>query len=408
MKKICLLISLLFLLITTVNGQIFPDDLLQGKKKLVIAFEYRHHFIVIPVRFQGILPLQFIYDTGSEYTILFKKEYTDIMGMSYQKRIPILGADQGAELNALICRNVMLQVGEVPQVNQDILVLEQDLFNLEQLTGTPIDGILGTNFFRNFIVEINYKRHQLIIRHPQGYEAPGAFEEIPVHFKNNKPYTFSKTEVFRDTMLNVELLFDTGAGLPLLLHNNTHPGLRLPEKTITGRIGMGLGGQMRGYIGRIHHLDMGPFDFDGLITSFQDLEDPLVENETKSRNGLIGNQLLSKFTVILDFPRNRMYLKPNRFFRKKIRFDKSGMTLFAVGPELKQYLVQGVVEGSPADRAGILPGDKITRFGWWPASWYSLDGITFRLQRRTGKRISMELLRGGETIKKVFYLQDLL
>ena len=109
MKKIGLLISILLLAVSGLPGQIFPDDLLEGKKKLVIPFEYKHHFIVLQVRFQGILPLQFIYDTGSEYSILFKKEYTDILGMSYQKRIPILGADQGAELNALVSQHRLMK-----------------------------------------------------------------------------------------------------------------------------------------------------------------------------------------------------------------------------------------------------------------------------------------------------------
>jgi len=408
MKNISLLIAFLSLLLSPLRGQLYPGDFLEGKKKVVIPFEYKHHFIVIPVRFQGILPLNFIYDTGSEYTILFKRLYTDILGMSYQKRIPILGADQGEELNALICRNVHLQISSLPEASQDILVLEQDLFNLEQLTGTPIDGIIGTNFFRNFIVEIDYRRRRMVIRDPKTFEPPDGYSEIEVHFKNNKPYTMAPASIFRDTMLEMELLFDTGAGLPLLLHNNTHPGLELPEKTITGRIGMGLGGMMRGYIGKIHQLRLGEYSFDGLVTSFQDLEDPLVLNETKSRNGLVGNQLLSKFTMIIDFPRNRLYVKPNRSFRKKIRFDRSGLTLFAVGPDLKQYLVQDVVEGSPADRAGILPGDRIIRFGAWPVSWSTLDKMTFKLQARVGKRIRMEVLRGGKSLKKVFYLEDLL
>jgi hypothetical protein len=390
------------------SGQAYPDHILQGEKRVVIPFSYNQHFIVVPVKFFGVLPLNFIYDTGAEHTLLFKKEYTDILGLEYQKRIPILGADQSMELDAFICRDVKLQIHEMPSVEEDILVLEEDIFNLEKVTGVPIDGLLGTNFFRNLVVEVNYKNKLLIIHDP-AYFSPGRkFQEINVHFKNNKPYTFAKTLIFGDTSLNLELLFDSGAGLPLLLHNNTHPMLALPEKTITGRIGMGLGGVMKGFIGKIVELDIGSFQFNNLITSFQDLEDPLVQHKTKARNGLIGNQILSKFTVVIDFPRNKMYLKPNRYFRKKIKYDKSGLILFAVGAGLDQYLVQDVVDDSPADIAGIFPGDKIVGFGWFPANWYSLDRITKKLQAKEGKKIHIRVLRQGERLKKSFYLKDLL
>lgn len=405
----CTLLFLFVVLGSTVgNGQAFPEALLKKDKKAVVAFDYQHNFIVLDIRFHGILPLKFIYDTGAEHTLLFKREYTDIIGLPYQKRIPIIGADQSLELDALICRDVLIGVGDLPAVENDILVLEEDLFNLEQLTGTPIDGLLGTNFFRNFVVEIDFRRKQLTIWDPSEYTPARKFQELEVHFKNNKPYIHCPTRIFPDSTLNMELLFDTGAGLPLLLHNNTHPSLALPEKTITGRIGMGIGGMMKGYIGKINSVKIGAHEFHQLITSFQDLEDPLVQHETKTRNGLIGNQILSKFNLVIDFPRNKLYLKPNRFFRKKIKYDKSGLTLFAVGSNLDQYLVQDVVKGSPADEAGILPGDKIVGFGWWPASWYSLDRITRKLQRREGKKIKMKVLRRGEELKKSFYLKDLL
>ena len=408
MKKLILLVFAIVGLAHAMPGQLYPKSFLEGKEKVIIPFEYHHHFIVVPIRFQGMLPVRFIFDTGSEYSILFKKVYADILGLLYQKRIPILGADQGQAMSALVSRNVRLDLEGCPPVVQDILVLEQDLFNLEQLTGTPIDGILGTNFFRNFILEIDYRKQRLILRNPEGYTPPKKHEEVAVHFKNNKPYTTGLTEIFRDTSLALELLFDTGAGLPLLLHNNSHPDLKLPEKTITGRIGMGLGGMMKGYIGRIRTLDVGPFTFSELITTFQDIDDPLVENETKSRNGLIGNQLLSKFNIIIDFPRNRMYLRPTRFYKKKIRFDRSGMTLFAVGVDLRQYVVQDVVSGSAADLAGIQTGDRITRVGFWPVSWFTLDRLNWKLQRKPGTRVRLEVLRAGKKLKKVLYLKDLL
>jgi hypothetical protein len=390
------------------NAQIPTVDLLKGKKEAHVPFSYVHNFIIVELRFQGVIPMQFIYDTGAEYTLLFKREFTDLLGIEYDKKIPILGADQRAMMYAMVCRNIDLQVSPLPSTKEDILVLEEDLFNLEQITGTSVDGLLGAGFFKDYVVEIDYRRGRLIIMDPGAFDVPKNYQQIPAHFKNNKPYTFAPVKLFSDTTLSLELLLDSGAGLAVLLHNNTDPGLQLPEKTITGRIGMGLGGLMKGYSGKIKSIQIGPYSFDELIVSFQDLDDPMVENVTKTRNGIIGNQILRKFNVIIDFPANRVFLKPNRFFNKRIRYDRSGLTIFAVGQNLDQYIVQDVIRGSPADEAGIRVGDRIVRIGCPPISWLTLTGVTRKLQRREGKKIRMTVLRDGKKLKKSFYLQDLL
>lgn len=90
-------------------------DLLQGKRKAVIPFKYVHNFIVVEARIYGILPLQFIFDTGAEHVILFKKEYTDLLQVPYDKRIPILGSDLSQEVYALIARNGVIEVNGLPR-----------------------------------------------------------------------------------------------------------------------------------------------------------------------------------------------------------------------------------------------------------------------------------------------------
>jgi len=398
----------LMLLSLGARAQLFPEQLLEGKKKTIIPFEYHQHFIVIPVLFQGILPLKFIFDTGAEYSLLFKREYTDVLGFSYDKKIPILGADQLEVLSALVCRKVQLNISGLPSLEHDILVLEKELFRVEQMAGTRIDGLIGTSLFRNFVVVIDYRKRHIVLWDPSAFEAPDDFVPITAHFKHNKAYTFANTAITPRDSIDAELLFDTGAGLPLLIHSNTHPALQLPDSTISGHIGIGLGGLMSGYIGRIHQFQLGPHHFHNLITSFHDLDSTLISTPTKSRHGIIGNQLLSKFTLTIDFPRNQLYLKKNRNFKRPIRYDKSGLTIFAVGPQLNEFVVNHVMPNSPAHRAGIRPGDRITHLGWRGPNCLSLEKLTRKLQGKEDKKITLRILRQGEKMKKSFYLKDLL
>src|SRR6187549_409439 len=85
-------------------------DLLQGKHKITIPFKYIHNFIVLDAKIFGNIPVQFIFDTGAEHVILFKREYTDILQIPYDKRIPVMGSDMSKEIFALITRNGVLEV----------------------------------------------------------------------------------------------------------------------------------------------------------------------------------------------------------------------------------------------------------------------------------------------------------
>ena len=100
--------------------------------------------------------------------------------------------------------------------------------------------------------------------------------------------------------------------------------------------------------------------------------------------------------------------KPKRKYNRKFKYDKSGLTIYAFGPQLNQYYVKSVVKDSPAWQAGIRKGDMIKRFGPWPANFYSLGGITKRLQRKDGKKIKLKMERNGVEYKTQFFLRDIL
>jgi len=70
----------------------------------------------------------------------------------------------------------------------------------------------------------------------------------------------------------LNLLVDTGASIPLLLHNRVGAEIELPEKVIPGNLAMGLGGSLKGYVGKVKKLEIGNFRFENLISYFQTLK----------------------------------------------------------------------------------------------------------------------------------------
>jgi len=393
------------------TSQVLGLEMLEGKEPVEIDFEYSQGFIILDLRFSRALPLKFILDTGAEHVILFRREITDILGIEYEKRINLVGSDLEKEVYAFICRNVDLQLEKTQTVKRDIIVLEEDFLHLEELTGTAIHGILGTRFFRGLVMELDYKKGRLILHSADSFSPPTdpEFKKIPIEIEKYKPYVNSKIKRVDGLELDLKLLIDTGAALPFMLFVDTHPSLTLPEYFVKGNLGKGLGGDLMGYLSKMRELHFTEhFRFNNIITSFQKLDTLINPEVYRGRNGLIGNPILERFHLILDNVNGIMYLKARKHYNKNFKYDKSGLVIYAFGPELNDYYIKEVIEGSPSWKAGIRSGDMIKSMGLLPVGFYSLGHILNKLKGREGKKIRMKLERNGRSFKTSFVLNDFL
>ncbi len=408
MKKLFEVLLVCILLPVTLTGQ-SDFDILSGQPRASISFQYANNFILVEVRLFGLLPMSFIFDTGAEHTILFKREFADIFNTEYDLRVPIIGSDLSREIYALVARSVDIEVIGLEPVQRDILVLEDDYLTLDEITGRPIHGILGSSFFKNVVVQLDYKKQRLILHNPASFHPPSRpFHEYDITVRSGKPYLRTEVSLADDTKLDVVLLVDTGAGLPLLLHNNTDPKLDLPDHYILGKLGLGLGGYVEGYLGRIEALNLGELTFPHILTSFQDLSNSVMTDSTRFRNGLIGNQLLTRFQIYIDYVNEKMYIRTQGNYNKKFKMDKSGLVIFALGQNLDIYVVQDTLANSPAANADIRPGDVIRKIQGLPSNIYALDNLLHIFQRREGKAIRLVIQRKQETLKKRFKLKELI
>jgi hypothetical protein len=409
MKALLLIILILFTQWSFSIAQRWDLDITRGADKIEIPFEFENNFIIIKLLFNGAFPLKFIFDTGAEHTILTKREITDLLAIPYQRRFTIVGSDMQTELYAYLVRNINLRINNADFKNRSMLVLEEDYFEFEQMAGVNVQGIIGSDMFRRFVVQIDYRAQKIILHDPSTFQLPkNKYIEHPLQISRHKPYLYTCTHFHGDTIVPTKLLLDTGASLALLLYTDTHPDLHLPPEVIPSKIGMGLGGSLQGFLGRVERIDLAGFTFSEVTTNFQDLYPIIDSTYTNDRNGIIGNQLLSRFVVIIDYVRSRLYLQPQRNYKEAFKFDRSGMLLAATGPHLNDFTVYQVIPGSPADEAGVLSGDIIKTINGLPANFFSLDDISRKLRRKIGKRIKLKIERDGEVLKIRFRLRELI
>lgn len=281
------------------TGFYINDD----KHRMDIPFEYVNNFIVLNLTVQGQLPLRFIYDTGAEHTLICQKEIGMLLNLKYERTFKVKGTDMETELTAYLVRRVRLDIpGRAHAPGEDLLIMEDDIFHFEEYAGIQINGILAGKAFSRYLIQINYERRVITLMLRSEFKSkPGEYEEIQMELFRNKAYIQAAISVSTQEEAPVKLLVDTGAGLPLLVFDDTHPLLKIPEQAIPNNIAMGLGGYLTGFVGRTQRLRIGDQEQREVITFFQTIDSLKYLEHMNNRNGLIGNVLLSRYIVVFDY-----------------------------------------------------------------------------------------------------------
>lgn len=409
-KSVAILLLALMLAVFSARAQ-QGFSLPKGVKQVEIPFEYVNNFIVLTVAFNGPLPLKFIFDTGAEHTILTKQEIGTLMNVRYDREFRVKGSDLRTELVAYLARDIRLQfVGkEIVAPHEDILVLKEDYFRFEEYAGVAVHGILAGRVFSQYLVKINYQRKMLTLYERGEYDMKKhGFEPLPVELFRNKIYINTQAQLRPDSTTPVKLLLDTGAGLPLMLFSNTHPLIQPSANAIPTNIGMGLGGYLEGYVGRTPGLELALFSQKNILTYFQAVDTTQDLSYLNGRNGLVGNTVLNRFQLVIDYQGAVLWLKPSKLYQTEFVYDRSGLNIIAAGQNLNYFSVLNVLPGSPAEEADIHAGDRVLRIGWMSASLRTLADLQSLLQKKPGKEVKIVIKRDGKVMKKRIVLRDLI
>lgn len=109
--------------------------------------------------------------------------------------------------------------------------------------------------------------------------------------------------------------------------------------------------------------------------------------------GLLGIQIIERFNLFFDFRFKKLYLKPNSRFKEHFYSNMTGISgrLSKTG-NLDGYMVECVIENSPAQIAGIKVGDIITDLNGIKISSYS-DTERRKLFQQDSLELNFDILR---------------
>ncbi len=381
-------------------------SLADGATKVQIPIEIHNNLVVVPVIVNNQLPLKFIVDTGVRTSILTQKIFSDILHLAYSKKYTISGAGGENLVNAYITNNVTLDLPGVHGRGHAMLVLENDYLELRNSLGSDVHGILGYELFSRFVVKIDYQARILTLMTPQKFKPSKRYTRLPITVEDTKPYYVAEVKINDTTSISAKLMVDTGASHGLFLDVESNSKIVVPEKNIKCVIGRGLGGLIMGKTARVKSLRIGKYEITNMIANFPDpqaLKDTLRSGRVY-RNGSLGGEVLSRFEVVFDFPREKIYLKAKSGFSKKAYCNMSGLTVKADGPGLRDFEIVEVRKNSAGDQAGILIGDKIISIRNFPTSEMDLSEVNNYFNSKPGRKVTMEILRKDKIIQKEFRL----
>jgi len=364
-----------------------------------IPFEVVGTYVVVKVQINESTPLNFILDSGLGRTIVTELSAEDSLTLNSYEKTKLKGLGTGQEISALVSRGNSLQTGRMKFMNQMVNLLEEDIFNLSDYTGRKINGLLGSDFFEDHVVKVDYNTQRITFYESSSFEVPRGYVAIPLTYKDEKMYAKILVADGTGKPREVNMLIDSGAELAAWFRSFGENSVKLPQKKLHGYIGQGLNGEIKGYIGRVPKIYFGGHAFHNPIVSFPDsatISDAIID---LNRDGTIGSQILSRFNLIFDEPNEMLYIKPNGNFRKEFSYNVAGIE--TVMQNTVPYLPEifNVWENSPAARAGIQVGDLILDINGQSGFKTDINAIRKIFEEQGKNILRLLILRNGENME---------
>jgi membrane-associated protease RseP (regulator of RpoE activity) len=193
-----------------------------------------------------------------------------------------------------------------------------------------------------------------------------------------------------------------------MLLSNDNVNFEIPEKNVESSLGSGLGGLIYGKVARIHNIQFGEINIKEPVVTFPNRESYPDSLRFSYRNGTIGGGLLAQFNLIFDYQSNSLYIKKNKAYGKAPHYNLSGLTLIADGVHLDEFRIVEVRMESPAEKAGLLVGDKILTVNGKTTEGMEFDSLLGFFNSKVDRLIRIEYSRDDRTYFTSFRLRKIL
>jgi len=337
--------------------------------------------IFLPVIFKGKEHL-FLLDTGCSHTVFdvsFRHELGDV------KRI-----ERGLTAGGLMAYEMYdapaAFLGPFNMQDCDEIFCI-DFRMLSYIQGKRISGVIGMNFLRKYVVQIDFDKGVLSFLGPIRGQNPDWAEELEINYDSlGVPHIMGNIH----DGIKVNFVIDTGDNSSGALGGKIFDDIISRKKIKTSETLVATAsGTIRLRETRITNLRAGSFEYQDLIFC-------------EGIFSCLGLSFLSRHLVTLDFQNNRIYLKKGNDFKKIDETNMSGLHLIRIS---NKTIVYSVDEGSSAWKAGVRAKDVILKIGNKDVNTYNMWRLRRILMSEDKRKIAMAIKRGND-VKEVSFLLE--
>jgi hypothetical protein len=415
------------------------------KKRVVVPFKFINNLIFIPVILNGE-ELTLLLDTGVEQTLIFSLDDIEEVKLFDVEKLKLKGLGSKDAIDSYKSSKNRVEINDFVDYNHEIYIVLDQEFNFSSHVGIPVNGIIGYNFFKNHIVEIDYDRKKIIVYDQKHNKIKSKlrkkFNKDSITIEEKKPYCISKIKTGGLTIPS-KLLVDIGNSDAVWIFLHKVNQIKLPEKNIQDYLGRGISGSVYGKRARISSFEFGKKTFDFPLVTFPDSTSVKSVNFVPNRIGSVGSEIISRFTIVFDYLNSAIYTKPNSQINSPFHFNMSGIEVQHAGLEwvketiedrqnqgIKIYTnsteeqiqnnlkihfelkpifkIASVRVGSDAEKVGLKVGDRIINIRHHSAYNYTIQMINELLKSEEGKLIEIEVERDNKTFKFKFELKKII
>ncbi len=336
--------------------------------------------ISVPVVFKGI-ERNFELDTGASHTV-FDVAFRGYLGDPVQSKT---GLTAGDPIQGTLYHAPDAWVGPL-NLKQAETVLCLDFKMMSMVVGKRIDGFIGMNFLKRYIVRIDFDNGKLTLLDPKTLPSLSWGEATIIRWAHPGWFFMQARILDADTAMLIDTGCDGTGTLSKKLFDYVH-------KAQGGRTAMSLVETASGTVSsqeiRLQRLTVGSREYSDVIIG-------------EGNGNRLGLGFLARHVVTLDFPRGRMYLKKGKHFDRVDEADMSGLHLLKVGGKV---VVHSVDKDSPAQKAQIEAQDIILTVNSHSAADMDIFALRNLLRSADKKKIDMTIKHRGMKKTVLFLLK---
>ena len=333
----------------------------------VVRFDLIDNRIFVNAKVNGQGPFHLLLDTGAAATL--RMEAAQRLGLARESEMQTGGVGSGTVSGwRTHLRAVEIGKAHVEDIESNVLPFD----DTPAVFGTArVDGYIGYEFFEKYVVKHDYEKRTVTFLDAKTFQYAGNGEILKVESTEYVPVVEGKLDG-----QSAKFGIDTGARSSLIVYGPYVASHALREKykpKFRGVTGWGVGGPVWSEIARIDSVELGGAKIDGVVARFSLNKTGATAGNSKA--GLLGPDILKRFTLICDYERKRLILEKTKSFAVKDTYDKAGVWMIQSGAEFE---VMDVLAGGPAEKAGLRVGEHVVAVDGVPSKALVLPEVRDR------------------------------